>query len=170
MPSAGCEYCLAAAERADRAGALEEVADALAMALALVPADDPRRGRLLARRGLVLALTKRADEAAAIAIEAAELIAVTEGRAAAAEYLAEIANMILVAGTAQAAWAVARHGLTFAEDRRDLAWAFLRAPRPRSPGCRGPRASRHPRRHAGASGGGRDREVLRGCRAKPGSD
>jgi hypothetical protein len=117
----------AALPGAERAASLEEVADALAMALALVPTDDPRRGRLLARRGLVLGSTKRADEAASIAIEAAELVAVSEGRAAAAEYLAEIANTILVAGRAQAAWAVARHGLTFAGDRHDLAWAFLRA-------------------------------------------
>src|SRR5262249_19178896 len=47
----GVAYCLAAAERAERAAALEEVADALAMALALLPADDARRGQLLARRG-----------------------------------------------------------------------------------------------------------------------
>src|SRR5262249_6423884 len=113
----GVAYCLAAAERAERAAALEEVADALAMALALLPADDARRGQLLAPRGRALASTKRADEAAAIAVEAAELIAVSDGRAAAADYLAEVANAILFAGTAQAAWAVARHGLTFAEGR-----------------------------------------------------
>ena len=119
-------YCLAAADRAERAGALEEVADALAMALALLPADDARRGRLLARRGLALASTKRASEAAAIAVEAAELVAVSDGRAAAADYLAEVAGSISLAGTAQAAWAVARHGLTFAEGRRDQTWAVLR--------------------------------------------
>ena len=123
----GVAYCLAAADRAERAAALEEVADALAMALALLPADDARRGRLLARRGLALASTKRASEAAAIAIEAAELVAASDGRAAAADYLAEVAGLILLAGTAQAAWAVARHGLTFAEGRRDWAWAVLRA-------------------------------------------
>ena len=50
----------------------------------------------------------------------------SDGRAAAADYLAEVANSILLAGTAQAAWAVARHGLTFAEGRRDWAWAVLR--------------------------------------------
>ena len=122
----GVAYCLAAADRAERAGALEEVADALAMALALLPADDARRGRLLARRGLALASTKRASEAAAIAVEAAELVAVSDGRAAAADYLAEVASSILLAGTAQAAWAVARHGLTFAEGRRDQTWAVLR--------------------------------------------
>src|SRR5262245_3408220 len=57
----GVAYCLAAADGAERAGALEEVADALAMALALLPADDARRGRLLARRGRALASTKRAS-------------------------------------------------------------------------------------------------------------
>src|SRR4029077_18009359 len=62
----GVAYCLAAAERAERAGALEEVADAIAMALELLPADDVRRGRLLARRGRALASTKRASEAGAI--------------------------------------------------------------------------------------------------------
>src|SRR5262245_19742014 len=51
----GAAYCLVAADRAERAGALEEVADALAMALALLPSDDSRRGRVLARRGRALA-------------------------------------------------------------------------------------------------------------------
>src|SRR5262249_36755920 len=116
-----------AADGDERAGALEEVADALAMALALVPADDARRGPLLARRGRVLCLTRRADEAAAIAIEAADLLAVSEGRAAAADYLAEVAGAIGTAGTAEAAGSAARHGLTFAEGGRNWAWAVLRA-------------------------------------------
>jgi class 3 adenylate cyclase len=123
----GVAYCVAAADRAERAGALEEVADALAMALALLPADDARRRRLLARRGLALASTKRANEAAAIAIEAAELVAVSDGHAAAASYLAEVAIWIFSVGTAPVAWAVARHGLIFTEGRRDFAWATLRA-------------------------------------------
>src|SRR5262249_4466901 len=122
----GVSYCLAAAERAERAAAHEEVADALAMALALLPTGDARRGRLLARRGRALASTKRADEAAAIAVEAADLVAVGDGRAAAADYLAEVAGLISVAGTSQAAWGVARHGLTFAEGRREQTWAMLR--------------------------------------------
>src|SRR5262249_47316360 len=122
----GVAYCLAAAERAERAGALEEVADVLAMALALLPADDARRGRLLARPGRALASTQRAGEGGAIAGEGAELVAASEGRAAAAEYLAEVAGVISLAGTPQAAWAVARHGLSFAEGRRDWAWAVLR--------------------------------------------
>src|SRR5262249_57126888 len=75
----GVAYCLAAAERAERAGALEQVADVLAMALELLPADDARRGRLLARRGRALASTKRANEAAAIAVEAAGLLAGRHG-------------------------------------------------------------------------------------------
>jgi hypothetical protein len=98
----GVAYCLAAAERAERAGALDEVADALAMALALLAADDARRGRLLARRGLALASTKRASEGAVIAIEAANFLAVSDGRAAAADYLAEVAFLITQGGTAQA--------------------------------------------------------------------
>src|SRR5262249_42079957 len=122
----GVSYCLAAAGRAERAGALEEVADVLAMALALLPADDAGRGQLLARRGRVLASTKRANEAAAIAIEAADLLAASDGRAAAADCLAEVAGSIWGAGTPQAAWGVARHGLTFAEGRRDQTWAMLR--------------------------------------------
>src|SRR4029453_8786061 len=122
----GVAYCLAAADRAERAAALEDVADALAMALALLPADDVRRGRLLARRGLALGSTPRAGEAAAIAAEAAERVGASDGRAAAADYLAEVASSILFAGTAQAAWAVARHGLTFADGRRDWAGAVLR--------------------------------------------
>jgi class 3 adenylate cyclase len=122
----GVAYCLAAADRAERAAALEEVADALAMAVALLPADDVRRGRLLARRGLALASTPRASEAAAIAVEAAELVAASDGRAAAADYLAGVAGSILFAGPAEAAWAVARQGLTFADGRRDWAWAVLR--------------------------------------------
>jgi hypothetical protein len=123
----GMAYCLAAADRAEPAGALEEVAHVLAMALELLPADDARRGRLLARRGRALASTKRAGEAATIAVEAAELVAASEGRAAAAGYLSEVAAAIALAGAPQAAWAVARHGLTFAEGRRDQTWALLRA-------------------------------------------
>src|SRR4029453_18185524 len=57
----------------------------------------------------------------------ADLIAASDGRAAAADYLAEVAGSILLAGRAQAAWAVARHGLTFAERDRDWAWVVLRA-------------------------------------------
>src|SRR5262249_21206443 len=79
------------------------------------------------RRGRALASTKHADEAAAIAVEAAELVAASEGRAAAAGYLAEVAGAIWLAGTAQVAWAVARQGLSFAEGRRDQTWAVLRA-------------------------------------------
>ena len=123
----GVAYCLAAAERAERAAALEEVADALAMALALLPANDAQRGRLLARRGFALASTKRANDAAAIAVDAADLIAVSDGRAAAADYLAEVAGSIALAGTRRAAWAIAHHGLTFTEGRHDLTWAVLRA-------------------------------------------
>src|SRR5262249_27485813 len=123
----GVAYCMATADRAERAGALEEVADALAMALALLPADDARRGRLLARRGRAPASTKRATEAAAIAVEAAELVAGSEGRAAAAGYLAEVAGVIALAGAPQATGAVVRHGLPFAEGRRDQTWALLRA-------------------------------------------
>src|SRR5262245_41868264 len=82
----GVAYCLAAADRAERAAALEEVADALAMALELLPADDAGRARLLARRGRALASTKRAGEAGAIAAEAADLLAASEGHAAAAGY------------------------------------------------------------------------------------
>src|SRR5262249_56093306 len=122
----GVAYCLAGAERAERAGALEQGADVLAMGLELLPADDARRGRLLARRGRALASTKHASEAGAIAIEAAELVAASEGRAATAEYLAEVAGLISLAGTPQAAWGVARRGLSFAEGRRDQTWAMLR--------------------------------------------
>src|SRR5262249_15788212 len=104
----GVAYCLVAAGRAERAGALEEVAEALAMALALLPAEDTRRGRLLARRGRALSSTKRADEAAATAIEAANLIATTDGRSVAADYLAEVANLIWHAGTPR------RHGPSLA--------------------------------------------------------
>ena len=83
---------------------------------------------------VALASTKRASEAAAIAVEAAELVAASDGRAAAADYLAEVANLILLAGTAQAAWAVARHGLTFAEGRRDSDLGGAARTRPRSRG------------------------------------
>src|SRR4029453_2474279 len=79
-----------------------------------------------ALRGLALGSTPRASEAAAIAVEAAELVAASDGRAAAADYLAGVASSFLFGGTAQAAWAVARHGLTFADGRRDWAWAVLR--------------------------------------------
>src|SRR4029453_16769045 len=61
-----------------------------------------------ALRGLALGSTPRASEAAAIAVEAAELVAASDGRAAAADYLAGGARSILFAGTAQGAGAGAR--------------------------------------------------------------
>ena len=59
----GALHCVRAADRAERAGAHEETAAALRMALDLLPACDARRPRLLARLALALAWSFAPEEA-----------------------------------------------------------------------------------------------------------
>jgi class 3 adenylate cyclase/tetratricopeptide (TPR) repeat protein len=120
----GAAHALAAAELAERAAAQEEVARCLRIALDLIPREDARRPRLLARLALALAWSLAAEETARIASEAAEQIAETEGADAAADYLVELSRPVAVSSR-PLAWRLAEQGLRHLGARRDLVWARL---------------------------------------------
>ena len=65
------------------------------------------------------------DEVLQVAQEAGELIADTEGAAAAADYLGKAANNLVEAGSTQSAWKLARQGMAYIGKRRDLTWLRL---------------------------------------------
>src|SRR5439155_827400 len=100
----------------------------LHIALDLMPAEDVRRPRLLARLGLALTWALRFEEAVEAGREAGDLIARAEGDHAAADYLAEAAQGMsgwFGAGYWSGAWALAAQGLRYAGERRDATWASL---------------------------------------------
>jgi class 3 adenylate cyclase len=121
----GVAHCLNAAEHAERAAAFHEAATYLRMALELLPAGDARRARLLARLGLALAWSREAEAAVQIATEAADLLAATEGDAAAADYLAAATSALWFGTFSPLAWRLAEEGLRYIGSRRDLTWAQL---------------------------------------------
>jgi class 3 adenylate cyclase len=121
----GVAHCLNAAEQAERAAAFSEAATYLRMALELLPSGDPRRARSLARLGLGLAWNREAEEAGQIASEAADLLAATEGDAAAADYLAAATSALWFGTFSPVAWQLAEQGLRLIGSRRDLTWAQL---------------------------------------------
>jgi class 3 adenylate cyclase len=122
----GVVHCLAAADAAAEAASQEEAVGFLRMALDLLPEEDPRRPRVLARLGISLALTYENEEAAEVAIDAGARIAASEGEDAAADYLADGATAIWTTSWNPAAWRVASEGMRYIGDRRDLTWARLR--------------------------------------------
>ena len=65
------------------------------------------------------------DQAVAVAGEAAVALAAAEGPGVAADYLSETAYACTMAGSSPHAWALARLGLGYTGDRRDVAWARL---------------------------------------------
>lgn len=121
----GVDYAVVAADLAEAAYAHDEAATFLRVALELMPEDDERRPRLLARLGLALAWTLDYDEALKTASEAGDLIAATEGNDAAADFLAEGARTLFGAGFQRGALALAEQGLRHVGDRRDAAWVWL---------------------------------------------
>jgi class 3 adenylate cyclase/tetratricopeptide (TPR) repeat protein len=121
----GVTHALAAATRAESAAAHEEAVSFLRMALELAPSDDARRPRVLARLGLALAWSRAPDEAVRVASEAGELLAATEGRDAAADYLAQAVQAVFSASFSPLSWRLAAEGLRYAGARRDLTWAVL---------------------------------------------
>lgn len=129
MPGAerGVQYALAAADRAEAAYAVSEVAAFLRMAMELMPEDDERRPRLLGRLGLALAWALDFDEAVKAASDAGDLIAANEGNDAAADYLADAALTMYRAGSLRGEYALAEQGLRYVGDRRDRTWVTLRA-------------------------------------------
>jgi class 3 adenylate cyclase len=123
----GVAHALAAADLADRTAAHEEVASFLRIALELLPPQDARRPRLLARLGLALAWGLALEEAVDTAIEAGRSIAEAEGSDAAGDYLAEAAGTVFTAGfSPPTAWRLAEEGLGYVGSRRDLTWVRLR--------------------------------------------
>jgi tetratricopeptide (TPR) repeat protein len=84
-----------------------------------------RRPRLLGRLGLALAWTLNPDEARKAASEAGDLIAVSEGESAAADYLAEATETMGQAGFMRPAAALASQGLRYAVSRLDDTWVTL---------------------------------------------
>jgi tetratricopeptide (TPR) repeat protein len=121
----GVEPALAAAAHAEATGAHDEAANFLRMALTLLPGRDPRRPRLLGRLGIVLAWALAFDDAVEVAVEAGGALAAAEGEAAASEYFSDATYVCAIAGSSPHAWALAREGLGYAGDRRDVAWALL---------------------------------------------
>ena len=121
----GASWALTAADRAETACAFSDAADFLKIALALLPARDPSRPRLLARVGLAQSSAMEFEGALEAAREAATLIATTETRAAAAEYLAEVVQMMDLGDFHDGAFCLAEQGLECAGDRRDATWLVL---------------------------------------------
>ncbi len=121
----GVEYAIAAADNAETASAHDEVVGFLRMANDLMPRNDPRRARLLARLALVLPWTLNHGDGLEVAREAGDLIKATEGINATADFLEQAARAMHLAGRVRASWELARDGLRYAGDRRDLTWASL---------------------------------------------
>jgi DNA-binding winged helix-turn-helix (wHTH) protein len=119
---AGAPYCVAAADVAERSAALGDSARFLRMALALVPAG--AAPRLEARLGLALAWSGSRADASRVAARAGELLAASEGTAAAAAYLADAADAVWWGLFDRQAWSLAEQGLRYAEPH-DLVWARL---------------------------------------------
>ena len=122
----GVEYALSAADNAELAYAYDEAVSFLRIALELLPADDARRTRVLARLGLALIWTQEREAASNVAREAGEMIAREQGVDAAAEYLESVAFTMHSAGLTAAAWEIVKQGLGYAGERRDIVWASLR--------------------------------------------
>jgi class 3 adenylate cyclase len=121
----GADYAIAAADNAESAYAFDEVAAFLRIVLDLLPANDPRRPRMLARRALALAWSLDGEEGVKVAKEAAELIAAAEGDYPAAEFLEVTTRAMMDAGLMRCSWELAAEGLRYIGERRDLVWANL---------------------------------------------
>lgn len=122
----GASFALVAADRAVLGYAHAEVARALRVALALLPANAPDGPQVHARLGLALVGALRFEEAVSEALEAAARTAETTSPAAAADYFAEVARALDGGGGGGLIPALARKGLLYAGDRRDATWAELK--------------------------------------------
>jgi tetratricopeptide (TPR) repeat protein len=123
----GVSHALVAADRAAAAYARDEVATYLRMAWTLLPENDARGPRLLARLALALAWALSFDDALAAAQDAANRIAAVEGEPAGADYLADTGMALLNAGFTRGAWTLAARGLELIGDRHDKTWVQLMA-------------------------------------------
>ncbi len=107
----GATYAIAAADNAEAAYDHYEVAAFLRIALDLIPENDPKRPRLLARLSFALTWALNGEEALKVAQEAGERIAAAEGSPAAAEFYERIARAMFGAGITRGAWQLAKEGL-----------------------------------------------------------
>jgi len=134
----GVAHAIAAADRAEVEVAWGEVATFLRMALELMPSDDARRPRVLGRMGLALVWAMDFEPALTASREAAELIAATEGRDAAADYVALLVFALNECGfnpgsdalapeAVEQADALTRLGLDYIGSRRDMTWVILKS-------------------------------------------
>src|SRR5262249_45100273 len=121
----GVGHCLVAADRAEQTAAHEDAAAALRIALDLLPANDARRARILARLWLAPARGRAPEEAVRVASEAGELLATSEGSDAAADYLARAVEAVAASNLGARGWALAEQGLRHVGGRRDSTWALL---------------------------------------------
>ncbi len=121
----GVEYALAAADAAEAAYAHDQTTAFLRMLLDLLPENDPRRPRIMARFGTALTWALALDEAVAVLSRAGDLIAATEGADAAADFLDEAQRASVVAGSVPGSWALAEQGMRHIGNRRDATWASL---------------------------------------------
>jgi class 3 adenylate cyclase/tetratricopeptide (TPR) repeat protein len=121
----GAEAALAAAAHAEATGGQTEAAHFLRMAMDLMADDGQGRARVLARLGMALIWSLAFDEGLDVATRAGEALAAAEGGQAAAEYLAGAALAMGATGNNPRAWELARQGLGYIPERRDLAWARL---------------------------------------------
>jgi len=134
----GVTYAIAAAERAEAEAAWDDAATFLRMALELMESHDTRRPRVQARMGLALAWAMNFVPALRTSREAATQIAMTEGRDAAADYLAVLVFALNECGFNAGSDALDREGveevvslvrlgLDYIGARRDMAWVILRS-------------------------------------------
>ena len=121
----GVHHALVAAERATAVYAYDQVATYLRMAQRLLLENDARRPRLLGRLAVAVARALSFEEALATAQDAATGIAAAEGEQAAADYLADAASALHIAGFARGAWSLAARGLSLIGDRHDKTWVRL---------------------------------------------
>jgi class 3 adenylate cyclase len=121
----GIDFALLAAEGAERSAAWDEMASFLEIAQQLMSALDARRPRTSGRRALALITALRLDEGAAAATEAAAELAVTQGDAAAADFLQAAQSAAFLSGALRVSWALAEEGMRYIGARRDATWAEL---------------------------------------------
>lgn len=121
----GVFHAVTAADQAERAYAREDSVVFLRMALQLLPSNDLRRARIVGRLGMALSWALGFDEAIRTMREAGDLIAATEGRDAAADYLADAVMGLWAAGSQR--WPLASQGLAYIDNRRDTTWVRLAA-------------------------------------------
>ena len=121
----GAEYAIAAADNAAAAFGHDDVAGFLRIALELLAPSDSRRASLLSRLSFALTWSLNAEEALTTAREAGALIVTTQGDDAAADFYEQVARAMFNAGLTRGAWELAKEGLRFIGDRRDIVWASL---------------------------------------------